>query len=51
MEFSIEKCTLLIMKSGEIAEGVELPCKQSIRTLGGNKNYKYWGIFEADAIK
>ena len=36
MEFGLEKCSMLIMKSGksEITEGIELPNKEKVRTHG-----------------
>ena len=53
MEFGIEKCTILIMKSGkrEKTKGIELPNQEIIRTLGEKENYIYLLILEADAIK
>ena len=47
MEFDIEKCALLVMKSGKrhLTDGMELPNQDKIRT------YKYLGILEADTIK
>ena len=53
MEFCIEKCAMLIMKSGkrETTEGAELPNKESIRTYKDTDDYKYVGILEADIIK
>ena len=41
MEFGIEKCVKLIMKSGKIqtTEGIELPNQERIRTLVETKNY------------
>ena len=53
MEFGIEKCALLVMKSGKrhLTDGIELPNQDKIRTLAENKTYKYLGILEADAIK
>ena len=53
MEFGIEKCTLLIMKSGKrhLTDGIELPNQEKIRTLAENETYKYLGISEADTIK
>ena len=52
MEFGIEKCALLIMKSErrETAERIELPNQERIRTLGGKKN-KYLEILKTDTIK
>ena len=53
MEFSIEKCTMLVMKSGKwhMTDGMELPNHDKIRTLGENETYKYLGILKADTIK
>ena len=56
MEFGIEKCAMLVMKSGKrhMTDGMELPNHDVIRTLGENKTYKYLGILgilEADTIK
>ena len=48
MEFGIEKCSMLVMKSGKrhMTDGMELPNHDKIRTLGENL-----GILEADTIK
>ena len=53
MEFGIEKCVMLVMKSGKqhLTDGMELPNQDKIRTLGEKKTYKYLGILEADTIK
>ena len=53
MEFGIEKCTLLVMKSGKrhLTDGIELPNQDKIRTFAENETYKYLGILEADTIK
>ena len=53
MEFGLEKCAMLVMKSVErhITERVELPNQTVIRTLREKETYKYLGIFETDAIK
>ena len=53
MEYSIEKCALLVMKSAEwhLTDGIELPNQDKIRTLAENESYKYLGILEADTIK
>ena len=53
MEFGIEKCTMLIMKSWKrkTTKGIEQPNKERIRTLGEKENNKYLGILEADTIK
>ena len=53
MEFDIEKCAMLVMKSGKryLTDGMELPNQDKIRTLGENDTYKYLGILEPDTIK
>ena len=53
MEFGIEKCALLVIKSGKrhLTDGIELPNKDKIRTLAENETYKYLGILEADTIE
>ena len=53
MEFGIEKCAILVMKSGKriLTDGKELPNQNKIRTLQEKETYKYLGILEADAIK
>ena len=53
MEFGIEKCATLVMKSGKrrMTDGMELPNHDGIRTLEENEPYKYLGILEADTIK
>ena len=53
MEFGIEKCAMLVMKSGkrQLTDGMELPNQDKIKTLAKNETYKYLGILEADTIK
>ena len=53
MEFGIEKCAMLVMKSGKrhLTDGMELPTQDKTRTLAENETYKYLGILEADTIK
>ena len=43
MKFGIEKCAVLVMKSGKhhMTDGMELPNKDKIRTLRENETYKY----------
>ena len=50
MEFGIERCAMLVMKSGKQhrIDGMELPNQDKIRTLAENETYKYLGILEAD---
>ena len=53
MEFGIEKCSLLVMKSGKrhLTDRIELPNQDKIRALTENETYKCLGILEADTIK
>ena len=53
MEFGIEKCAMLVMKTGKrhLTDGMELPNQDKIRTHAENETYKYLGILEADTIK
>ena len=53
MGFGIEKCTILVMKSGkgQLTDGMELPNKDKIKMLAENETYKYLDILEADTIK
>ena len=53
MEFGIEKCAMLVMKSDKrhMTDGMELPNHDRIRTLEEKETYKYLGILEADTIK
>ena len=53
MEFGIEKCAMLVMKSGKwhMTEGMELPNHDRIRPLEEKETCKYLGILVADTIK
>ena len=53
MEFGIEKCAMLVVKSDKqhITDRMELPNHDKIRTLREEETYKYFGILEADPIK
>ena len=53
MEFGIEKCAMLVMKSGKrhLTDWIELQNQDKIRMLGEKETYKYLGILEADTIK
>ena len=53
IEFGIEKCDMLVMKSGKrhLKDGMELTNQDKIRMLGEKETYKYLGISEADTIK
>ena len=53
IEFGIEKCAMLVMKSGKrhMTDGMELPNQDRIRTLEENETYKYLGILEAEQVQ
>ena len=53
IEFGLEKCAMLVMKSGKryLTDGMQLPNQDKIRTLTENETNKYLGILEADTIK
>ena len=53
MEFGIEKCAMLVMKSGKrhLTDGIELPNKDKIKSLAEKETYKYLGILEAYTTK
>ena len=44
MEFGIEKCAMLVMKSGKphMTDGMEQPNQDKIRTLGENEPTNTW---------
>ena len=50
MEFSIEKCAMLVIEKGKIVKsvGIELPDGKVIKSLQEGESYKYLGILEAD---
>ena len=52
MKFGIEKCAMLVMKSGKqhMTDGIELPNHNKIKTIGENETYEYLGILEAETI-
>ena len=53
MEFGIEKCAILVIKSGQrhMTDGMEPPHQDKIRTLTDKVTYKYLGILAVDTIK
>ena len=53
MEFGIEKCVMLVMKSGKqhLTDRMELPNQDKVRTLREKETYKYLGIMGNDTIK
>ena len=50
MEFSIEKCAMLVIEKGKIVKsvGIELPDGKVIKSLQEGESYKYLGTLEAD---
>ena len=53
MEFGIEKCAMLVVKSGKrhMTDGMELPNQSKIRTLGENETYKSWRLIRSYKCK
>ena len=53
MEFGIERCAMLVMKSGKrhMTDRMELRNQEKIGTQEEKETYKYLGILEADTIK
>ena len=53
MEFGLEKCAMLVMKSGKrhLTDEMEQPNQDKNRTPREKETYKYLGILEADTIK
>ena len=53
MEFNIDKCAMLVMKSGKrhMTDGMEQPNQDKIRTLKEKETDKYVVILETDTIK
>ena len=53
MEFGIEICAMLVMKSGKrhLTEGMKLANQDKIRTFREKETYKYLDILEIDTIK
>ena len=53
MELGIEKCAMVIMKSGkrQITEGIELPNQEKVRKLREKETYKYLWTLEVETIK
>ena len=51
MEFGIEKCAMIVMKSGKRYLTDRLELQDQIRTLEENETYKYLSILVADTIK
>ena len=53
MESGIEKCAILVRKSGkrQMTDGMKLPNQEKISSLGEKETYKHLGILEANTIK
>ena len=53
MELGMEKCAMLVMKSGKrhLTVGMELPNQDKIWMLGEKETYKYLGSLKANTIK
>ena len=53
MEFGIEKCAMLVMKSGKrhMTDGIELPNRDKIRTLGENETWVFWRLTPSNKWK
>ena len=53
IEFGIEKCSMVVMKSSKrhLTDGMKLPNHDKIKMLGEKKMFKYLSILEADTIK
>ena len=53
MEFGIEKCAVLVRKSGKrhLTDRMELLSQDKIRTLGERKTDKYLDILNAETTK
>ena len=50
MEFSIEKCAMLVIEKGKIVKsvGIELPDSKVNKSQQERQTYKYLGILEAE---
>ena len=53
MEYGIEKCAILVIKSGKrhLTDGIQVSTQDKIRTLREKETYKYLGILGADTFK
>ena len=52
MKFGIDKCAVLVLKPGRLAqsEGIRLPDETTIRATRESEGYKYLGVLEADGM-
>ena len=53
MEFGVEKCAVLTMKKGKMAnsDGIALPNKTTMKGLKEGDSYKYLGVIQADGME
>ena len=53
MEFGVEKCAVLTMKNGKMAnsDGIALLNKTTMKGLKQGDSYKYLGVIQADGMK
>ena len=53
MEFGVEKCAVLTMKKGKMAnsDGIALPNKTAMKGLKEGGSYKYLAVIQADGMK
>ena len=53
MEFGVEKCAVLTMKKGKMANsnGIALPNKTTMEGLKEGDSYKYLGVIPTDVMK
>ena len=53
IEFGIEKCAMLVMKSGKrhMTDGTELPNRDRIRTLEENETWASWRLTPSNKCK
>lgn len=52
MEFGINKCTILVMKRGQVikSEGIQIPDCHTGKSLKKEKSYKYLGVLESEKV-
>ena len=53
MEFDVENCAMLVMKSSKryMTDGIELPNHDKIRTLGEKETWASWKLTSSDKWK
>ena len=52
MEFGVEKCAMLVLKTDKIVEsnGILLPNNDIIKSIHGENGYKYLRVLESDGV-